>query len=117
MLEKCTIKFTISSDAFVIILWQYTSLVYYFSFLDESTGDFGYCDEVCDLKTPIEETENGFQLKLDVPSAFFKHIIGRKAETKRRLETETRTQIRIPKPGQEGPIGIFYRNKCSCILT
>jgi activating signal cointegrator complex subunit 1 len=69
--------------------------VYYFSFLDEFTGDFGYCDEVCDLKTPIEETENGFQLKLDVPSVFFKHIIGKKAETKRRLETETRTTFPI----------------------
>lgn len=80
-------------------------------FDDESTGNFEYCDEVCDLRTPIEETENGFQLKLDIPSAFFKHIIGRKAETKRRLETETRSQIRIPKNGQGGPIVIVGHDR------
>lgn len=80
-------------------------------FDDETTQDFGYCDEVCDFKTPIEETESGFQLKLEIPSAFFKHIIGRKAETKRRLETETRTQIRIPKPGQDGPIVIVGHDR------
>lgn len=74
-------------------------------FLDGNSENFGYCDEACDLEISVEETDGGFQLKLDVPSAFFKHIIGRKAETKRRLETETKTQIRIPKNGQDGPIG------------
>ncbi|XP_071160134.1 activating signal cointegrator 1 complex subunit 1-like [Mytilus edulis] len=73
---------------------------------DGNSEDFGYCDEACDLDISVEETDGGFQLKLDVPSVFFKHIIGRKAETKRRLETETRTQIRIPKNGQDGPIVI-----------
>ncbi|OWF52184.1 activating signal cointegrator 1 complex subunit 1-like [Mizuhopecten yessoensis] len=68
--------------------------------------DCGWNDEICDFRTPIEETDSGFQLSLDIPSALFKHIIGRKGETRRRIENETRTQIRIPKSGQEGPIAI-----------
>lgn len=68
--------------------------------------DCGWNDEICDSRTPIEETENGFQISMDIPSAFFKHIIGRKGETRRRIENETKTQVRIPKTGQEGPIVI-----------
>lgn len=44
---------------------------------------------------------------MDIPSALFKHIIGRKGETRRRIETETSTQLRIPKAGTEGPIGTY----------
>lgn len=36
-----------------------------------------------------------------------RYIIGKKGETKKRLETETRTSISIPKPGMEGEIGEF----------
>lgn len=35
----------------------------------------------------------------------FRYVIGKKGETKKRLETETRTSISIPKPGVEGEIG------------
>ena len=42
---------------------------------------------------------------MDVPSAYFKFIIGKKAETKKRIENETKTQLRIPKQGEEGEIG------------
>lgn len=61
-------------------------------------------DEACDAQLEIEETDKGYQITLDIPSTFFKHIIGKKGETRRRLENETKTQIRIPKSGQEGPI-------------
>ncbi|XP_062567420.1 activating signal cointegrator 1 complex subunit 1-like [Saccostrea cucullata] len=64
-------------------------------------------DETCDMMPDIEETEKGFQTSVSLPSAFFKHIIGRKGETKRRLETETKTQIRIPREGVEGDIIIL----------
>ena len=64
-----------------------------------------YEDEVCDDDFNIEELESGFQLRLDIPSAYFKFIIGKKGESKRRLESETGTQIRIPKQGTEGDIG------------
>ena len=58
-----------------------------------------YCDEICDAGLDIEETNRGFRLKVPVASAYNKYIIGKKGETKRRLETETRTQIHVPKPG------------------
>lgn len=63
-------------------------------------------DEICDAGLDLEEFSGGFRLRLNYPSAFFKYIIGKRGETKRRLETETRTQIRIPKVGQEGEIVI-----------
>jgi len=60
-----------------------------------------YCDEICDASLNIEQTARGFRLVVpDVPAAYFKFIVGKKGETKKRLETETRTQIRIPKPGE-----------------
>ncbi|XP_025007481.1 activating signal cointegrator 1 complex subunit 1 isoform X1 [Gallus gallus] len=37
---------------------------------------------------------------------WFLYIIGKKGETKKRIETETRTSISIPKPGLEGEIVI-----------
>lgn len=65
-------------------------------------------DESCDIGLDIQETDCGFQTSVNLPSAFFKHIIGRKAETKRRLENETKTQIKIPREGVEGDIGKCY---------
>ncbi|XP_070539083.1 activating signal cointegrator 1 complex subunit 1-like [Ptychodera flava] len=64
-----------------------------------------YMDEGCDM-LPIEETKRGFRLAIDIPSAFFSYIIGRKGQTKDRIERETRTQIHIPKIGKEGDIVI-----------
>ncbi|KAK7486498.1 hypothetical protein BaRGS_00022299 [Batillaria attramentaria] len=76
---------------------------------DEEIEDFDtsascYNDEICDVNFDIEETSGGYRVRLDVPSTYFKYIIGKRGETKRRLETETKTQIRIPKAGQEGEI-------------
>ncbi|KAI6066645.1 Activating signal cointegrator 1 complex subunit 1 isoform X2 [Aix galericulata] len=62
-------------------------------------------DEPCDAFV-VEETEKGFQCRVEVPSPLYKYIIGKKGETKKRLETETRTSISIPKPGVEGEIVI-----------
>ena len=79
-----------------------------------------YDDEYCDDDVDIEETESGYRLRLSIPSAFFKFIIGKKGETKRRLENETGTQIKIPKQGAEGDIGIhlfIYKKKVHCCNT
>lgn len=65
-----------------------------------------YEDEVCDMMPGIEETENGFKMPISIPSAFFKFIIGKKGETKRKIENETCTSIWIPRQGQEGDIGL-----------
>ncbi|KAM4034160.1 activating signal cointegrator 1 complex subunit 1 isoform 2-T2 [Anomaloglossus baeobatrachus] len=62
-------------------------------------------DEPCD-DDMIEETEKGFQSSINLPSQLFKYIIGKKGETKRNLESETRTSISIPRQGMEGQIVI-----------
>lgn len=68
-----------------------------------------YADEICaiDAVEDIESTAHGYQLKIQLPSVFFKYIIGKKGETKKRLESETRTQIRIPRQHEEGDIGML----------
>ncbi|PVD18764.1 hypothetical protein C0Q70_21316 [Pomacea canaliculata] len=70
-----------------------------------------YGDEACDANVNIEETSNGFSLRLQYHSTYFKFIIGKKGETKKRLETETKTRITIPKMGQEGDIVIQGHEK------
>jgi len=63
--------------------------------------DLTYCDEICDAGLNVEETAKGFRLVMPVPSLFYKYIIGKKGETKKKIETETRTQILVPKPGEQ----------------
>ncbi|XP_052272061.1 activating signal cointegrator 1 complex subunit 1-like isoform X6 [Dreissena polymorpha] len=66
-----------------------------------------YNDEICALdQSNVEETSDGFRTLVKAPSALFKFVIGRQGESKKRLETETRTKIKIPKQGQEGDIVI-----------
>ncbi|NXT89051.1 ASCC1 protein, partial [Anhinga rufa] len=86
---------------------------------EEEEDDFcagpGDCaDEPCDAFV-VEETEKGFQCRVEVPSPLYKYIIGKKGETKKRLETETRTSISIPKPGVEGEIVITGQNRSGVI--
>ncbi|XP_058697294.1 activating signal cointegrator 1 complex subunit 1 isoform X5 [Poecile atricapillus] len=45
----------------------------------------------------------------------YRYIIGKKGETKKRLETETRTSISIPKPGVEGEIVITGQQRSGVI--
>ncbi|NXT35575.1 ASCC1 protein, partial [Pelecanoides urinatrix] len=71
-------------------------------------------DEPCDAFV-VEETEKGFQCRVEVPSPLYKYIIGKKGETKKRLETETRTSISIPKPGVEGEIVITGQHRSGVI--
>ncbi|XP_061765779.1 activating signal cointegrator 1 complex subunit 1 isoform X2 [Nerophis ophidion] len=62
-------------------------------------------EESCDTHF-IEQTDKGFQCAIDVPSVLYKYIIGKKGETRKCLETDTKTSISIPKQGLEGPIVI-----------
>ncbi|XP_032639209.1 activating signal cointegrator 1 complex subunit 1 isoform X2 [Chelonoidis abingdonii] len=71
-------------------------------------------DEPCDAFM-VEETERGFQCTVEVPSPLYKYIIGKKGETRKRLETETRTSINIPKPGMEGQIVITGQQRSGVI--
>ncbi|XP_034049573.1 activating signal cointegrator 1 complex subunit 1 [Thalassophryne amazonica] len=65
------------------------------------------CDaeETCDSHC-IEQTDKGFRCTIDVPSVLYKYIIGKKGDTRRRLESDTKTSISIPKQGMEGQIVI-----------
>uniref|UniRef100_A0A8D0GYZ1 Activating signal cointegrator 1 complex subunit 1 n=1 Tax=Sphenodon punctatus TaxID=8508 RepID=A0A8D0GYZ1_SPHPU len=72
---------------------------------DFCAGPGDCTDEPCDAFI-VEETERGFQCAVDVPSPLYKYIIGKRGETRKRLEMETRTSISIPKPGVEGEIVI-----------
>lgn len=81
-------------------------------FQDEMTYNEPYNDEVCQSGFEnLEETENGYRLAMPVASAYFKFVIGKKGETKKRIENETCTSIKIPRAGQEGDIVIQGRDK------
>ncbi|XP_034563374.1 activating signal cointegrator 1 complex subunit 1 [Notolabrus celidotus] len=69
-------------------------------------------DESCDTHL-IEQTEKGCRCAIDVPSVLYKYIIGKKGETRRRLEFDTKTSINIPKPGVEGQIVITGPHKAA----
>ncbi|XP_043407461.1 activating signal cointegrator 1 complex subunit 1 isoform X3 [Chelonia mydas] len=89
------------------------------SYPNEEEDDFyagpgDLTDEPCDAFL-VEETERGFQCAVEVPSSLYKYIIGKKGETRKRLETETRTSISIPKPGMEGQIVITGQQRSGVI--
>ena len=77
-----------------------------YEYVDES------CNAGCEADVEIERTSRGYSLSFHVPHVFHKFIIGKKGETKKRLETETKTQIKVPRQIEDGDIGIFY----SCIV-
>ncbi|MGH0150912.1 UNVERIFIED_CONTAM: hypothetical protein FKN15_050390 [Acipenser sinensis] len=71
-------------------------------------------DEPCDT-VEVEQTEKGYRCAIDVPSVLYKYIIGKKGDTRKRLETETQTSINIPKQGVEGQIVITGQQRASVI--
>uniref|UniRef100_A0A670I967 Activating signal cointegrator 1 complex subunit 1 n=2 Tax=Podarcis muralis TaxID=64176 RepID=A0A670I967_PODMU len=77
---------------------------------DFYAGPEDCADEPCDAFV-VEETERGYQCAVDIPSPLYKYIIGKKGETKKKIETETRTSIIIPKPGVEGEIVITGQHR------
>uniref|UniRef100_A0A3Q3Q1U4 K Homology domain-containing protein n=1 Tax=Monopterus albus TaxID=43700 RepID=A0A3Q3Q1U4_MONAL len=69
-------------------------------------------EEACNTHL-IEQTDKGYRCAIDVPSVFYKYIIGKKGETRRRLEFDTKTSISIPKQGVEGQIVITGSHKAA----
>lgn len=53
--------------------------------------DFNFNDQIERLSA------DRYRLSLNVATAFFAIIIGKKGSSKKRIETETRTRINIPK--------------------
>ncbi|XP_077595013.1 activating signal cointegrator 1 complex subunit 1 isoform X1 [Stigmatopora nigra] len=93
---------------------------------EEEEEDFSYMgppeSEELEAETSeshfIEQIDNGFRCGIDVPAVIYKYIIGKKGETRKRLETETKTTINIPKHGVEGQIVVTGPHKsavCSAI--
>ncbi|XP_067143269.1 activating signal cointegrator 1 complex subunit 1-like [Centruroides vittatus] len=80
---------------------------------DYLDADIGY-DDNCydDYEDNIDELSSGkFQGCVSVPSAFFSYVIGSKGNTKKRVESETRTKLNIPFQGQAGDIVITGMDK------
>ncbi|XP_067007831.2 activating signal cointegrator 1 complex subunit 1 isoform X2 [Anabrus simplex] len=84
---------------------------------DEYDEEDNYQDESCALDEPCDEfelevTEGGrYRTTFHVARSYFPFIIGAKGATRRRLENETRTQIRVPRQGQDGNIIITGSDK------
>merc|ERR1711915_644920 len=74
-----------------------------------------YQDEVdCGMEMEdleIESLENGkFKASFPVANAYYSYLIGRQGATKKRIETETYTQVKIPGKGQSGDVAIIGRD-------
>ena len=57
----------------------------------------------------MRQTEDGFCIALPMPDVFHKHIIGRKGDTKKRLESDTGAKIKLPRIGQTGDVGNYHK--------
>ena len=73
----------------------------YLSLAEEVMWD----DEACDAFGLVEKTDEGYKLSMEMPSSLHRFIIGRRGETKRKIEKDTGTRIWIPRQGQEGDVG------------
>ncbi|XP_077359987.1 activating signal cointegrator 1 complex subunit 1 isoform X2 [Festucalex cinctus] len=69
-------------------------------------------EETCDTHL-IEQTDRGFRCAIDVPTVMYKYIIGKKGETRKRLESDTKTSINIPKQGVDGQIVVTGPHKAA----
>ncbi|KAM5237374.1 activating signal cointegrator 1 complex subunit 1 isoform 2-T2 [Ctenodactylus gundi] len=67
-------------------------------------------DEPCDAYE-VEQTPQGFRSTVSAPSLLYKHIVGKRGDTKKKIEMETKTSISIPKPGQDGEIVITGQHR------
>lgn len=71
-------------------------------------------ETLSDGEEDVEEAEGGrFRCTFHIPKTYFPYIIGSKGATKKRLETETRSKILIPKQGHDGDIVITAATKKS----
>ncbi|KAM6182876.1 activating signal cointegrator 1 complex subunit 1 isoform 2-T2 [Erethizon dorsatum] len=67
-------------------------------------------DEPCDAYE-VEQTPQGFRSAVSAPSLLYKHIVGKRGDTRKKIEMETKTSITIPKPGQDGEIVITGQHR------
>uniref|UniRef100_A0A096P4R5 Activating signal cointegrator 1 complex subunit 1 n=2 Tax=Cercopithecinae TaxID=9528 RepID=A0A096P4R5_PAPAN len=73
-------------------------------------GSMECADEPCDAYE-VEQTPQGFRSTVRAPSLLYKHIVGRRGDTRKKIEMETKTSISIPKPGEDGEIVITGQHR------
>uniref|UniRef100_A0A8D1VVH9 Activating signal cointegrator 1 complex subunit 1 n=1 Tax=Sus scrofa TaxID=9823 RepID=A0A8D1VVH9_PIG len=71
-------------------------------------------EEPCEAYEVVQ-TPQGFRCTVKAPSLLYKHIVGKRGDTRKKLEVETKTSITIPKPGQEGEIVITGQHRSGVI--
>lgn len=92
------------------------------SFREEEDGQFlddGFGEEnsECPIEEPgdsfeIETIENGqYGTSLRVPRCYFPYVVGSKGNVRRQIENTTKTQIHVPRQGQDGCIVITGSTK------
>ncbi|PNF20325.1 Activating signal cointegrator 1 complex subunit 1 [Cryptotermes secundus] len=86
---------------------------------DEQFADDGFAEGNSDCPVEelgesfeIETTEDGrYRASLLIPRYYFARVVGSKGAVRRRLENETKTQIHVPRQGQDGCIVIIGSTK------
>uniref|UniRef100_F6Q2Y1 Activating signal cointegrator 1 complex subunit 1 n=1 Tax=Bos taurus TaxID=9913 RepID=F6Q2Y1_BOVIN len=71
-------------------------------------------EEPCETYEVVQ-TPQGFRCTVKAPSLLYKHIVGKRGDTRKKLEVETKTSISIPKPGQEGEIVITGQHRSGVV--
>ena len=60
----------------------------------------------------VKHLPNGqYELELNIPSVFFKYVIGRMGKTRQMIEKDTKAKLIIPRQGEEGPIKLQASTK------
>lgn len=66
---------------------------------NEETGD--------DEDIEIIRDDNVYKVRCAIPSSLFAHIIGSKGMVRKRIESETRTKVVVPRQNEKGDIGMY----------
>ncbi|PIK51488.1 putative activating signal cointegrator 1 complex subunit 1-like [Apostichopus japonicus] len=65
----------------------------------------------------VQETDKGFSLSMEVPSAFYGRIIGKGGETRRRIEDETQCKINIPNRGSRSEVVMIHGSNRNGVIS
>ncbi|XP_075213153.1 activating signal cointegrator 1 complex subunit 1 [Lycorma delicatula] len=85
---------------------------------EDCSLDYNDSEEEEDNKCVIESIDGKrYRTAFHVARAYFPFIIGTKGATRKRLETETKTQINVPRLGQDGDIVITGNSKNNILIA
>lgn len=90
--------------SYTIIVLEFFSTPPDITFIsDLYTNDATDDDDDYDI---IQTDKDRFKISFHVPNVFYAVIIGAKGTTKKRIESETKTTVKVPRPGINGDIEI-----------